>query len=350
VRNSYFAEPKTKVFSHDVDLLHMAEERETTDASEVLEIRSDDLTHLRPLLKGGSEENAEIAERKGWGFQVVVIPDANRIIKDLIWLADRRENPEARTRLQEVVDAETVIAVAPPHLKTEMERKIPDVADRNEVPEEELWEEWESYRPRIDFRDPSLGEEDLRGKVVDPKDVPYVALQREIGAPIYSEDHHIDAMGGVLVKERAIEELQEYARADSVRLTIILHSSVVADVSMQAVRGAFGLLRSLYLAFRELPLWAQLSIGAGAAYVLSLEKVREQMHDAFDSAREGGKKVFRVLAQDVFLPLAEEMTEADRKADRRLKRARKRLPASPSQQIKRRVNRWSDHDHAIVLP
>jgi len=331
----------------------MAEERETMDVSEdvseVLEIRSDDLTHLRPFLKGASEENTEIAERQGWGFQIVVIPDANRIIKDLIWLADRRETESARTRLQEVIDAETVIAVAPPYLKTEMERKIPDIAEREEVSEGKLWAEWEGYEPKIDFTEPTLGAEDLRGKVVDPKDVPYMALQQEIGAPIYSDDRHIDAMGGVVVKERAIEELQGYARADSVRLTIILHSSVVTDVSIQAVRGAFGLLRSLYLTFRGLPLWIQLSIGAGAAYALSFENVRRRVKDAFGSARERGEKVFRALAQDVFLPLAEEMTEASREADRRLKRVRNQPPEPPRRQIKRRVRRWSDHDHAIVL-
>ncbi len=326
----------------------MPGEPEAMDASEVLEIRSDDLSHLRPLLRSGPEET-EVAEEQGWGFQVVVIPDANRIIKDLIWLADRRETEEARTRLQEVIDAETVIAVAPPYLKTEMKRKIPDVAERSEVPEEELWEQWESYETRIDFRESSLGAEDLATEVVDVKDVPYVALQREIGAPIFSEDEHISAMGGAVVREETVQELREYARADSVRLTVGLHSSVAMDLGVGAVRGGFELLRSLYLAFRRLPLWVQLSIGAGAAYALSLERVRDRVRSAFGSVREEGKKVFWVLAQDVFLPLAEEMTEADREADRRLKRVRTQLPEPPRREIKRRVRRWSDHDHAIVL-
>jgi predicted nucleic acid-binding protein len=325
----------------------MAGETEATDASEVLEIRSDDLTHLRPLLRSGPEE-AEVAEEQGWGFQVVVIPDANRIIKDLIWLADRRETEEARTRFQEVIDAETVIAVAPPYLKTEMKRKIPDVAERAEIPEEELWEQWESYEPRIDFREPSLEARDLATEVVDVKDVPYVALQREIEAPILSEDGDISAMGGAVVKEKTVQELREYARADSVRLTVIVHSSVAIELGVGAVKGGFKLLRSLYLAFRSLPPLAQLSIGAGAAYVLSLERVQDRMQSAFGSVREGGKKVFRVLTQDVLLPLAEEMTEAEREADRRLKRVRKQLPPPPSRHIKRHVRRWSDHDHAIV--
>jgi len=318
------------------------------DVSEVLEIRSDDLTHLRPLLRSGPE-GTDVAEKQGWGFQVVVIPDANRIIKDLIWLADRRETKEARTRLQEVIDAETVIALAPPYLKTEMERKIPDIAQRANVSEEKLWEQWDSYEPRIDFREPSLGAEDLATEVVDDKDVPYVALQREVGAPIFSEDEHITAMGGAVVKEETVQELRAYARADSVRLTVGLHSSVAVELGVGAVRGGFELLRSLYLVFRSLPLWVQLSIGAGAAYALSLDRIRDRVRSTFGSVREEGQKVFWVLAQDVFLPLAEEMTEADREADRRLKRVRTQLPEPPRRQIKRRVRKWSDHDHAIVF-
>ena len=54
----------------------MTEEHETVDASEILEIRSDDLTHLRPFLKGASVESAEIAESQGWAFQIVFIPEA----------------------------------------------------------------------------------------------------------------------------------------------------------------------------------------------------------------------------------------------------------------------------------
>ena len=84
-------------------------------------------------------------------------------------------------RLQEVIDAETGIAVASPHPKTETKRKISGVAERSEVPEEGLWKQWESYEPRIDFREPSLGTEDLATEVVDVKDVPYVVLEREIG-------------------------------------------------------------------------------------------------------------------------------------------------------------------------
>lgn len=326
----------------------MAGDPEAMDASEVLEIRSDDLTHLRPLLKSGLEE-VEVAEKQEWGLQVVVIPDANRIIKDLIWLADRRETEEARTRLQEVIDAETVIAVAPSYLKTEMKRKIPDIANRTEASEEELWKQWDSYVPRLDFREPSLGAEDLAMEVVDDKDVPYVALQREIGAPIFSKDEHISAMGGAVVKEETVQELRAYARADSIRLTVGLHSSLAVELGVEAIRGGFEMLRSLYLGFKRLPLWVQLSIGVGAAYALSLEQVRNRVRSAFGSVREEGKKVFWVLAQDVFLPLAEEMTEADQEAKRRLKRIQSQLPELSGHHIKRRVQTWSDHDHAIVL-
>jgi predicted nucleic acid-binding protein len=317
---------------------------------EVLEIRSDDLTHLRPLLESSFKDGGEMADRLGWGFQIVVIPDANRIIKDLIWLADRRENSEARTRLQEVIDAETVIAIAPAYLKSEMERKIPDVAGRAEVSEERLWEEWERYRPRIDFREPSLGAEDIGGEVQDPKDVPYVALQQEIGAPIYSDDEDIGAMGGAVVRERAIKELQEYARADSVRLTVLFNSSVAGSIGIDAIRGAFSLLRQLYLGFRKLPPWVQITIGVGALYAVTRNEVQERVQSFFDSMSGEGLKVLSTLVEDALLPLAEEITEVNERADQKLSGVRSRLPQTPSPHIRRRVQKWSDNGYSVVLP
>ena len=68
-------------------------------------------------------------------FQISLILDANVIIAELIWLARTRRDPTARTALQEVIAARTVLPFAPRYLDHEVQGKIPEVSrdDNHEV-------------------------------------------------------------------------------------------------------------------------------------------------------------------------------------------------------------------------
>ena len=60
-----------------------------------LRIPSDSLASLRRFVK-----DYPLIEVLGEIFQLEIILDASVVIQDLIWIADTRENPEARTNLQ----------------------------------------------------------------------------------------------------------------------------------------------------------------------------------------------------------------------------------------------------------
>ena len=83
-------------------------------------IKSDDLSNLRSLLDKYGAFLSSIAPI----FQLKVIVDANVIIGDLIWLTKHRKKRNARTALQELIEAETVIAHAPTILEVEVKKHL----------------------------------------------------------------------------------------------------------------------------------------------------------------------------------------------------------------------------------
>lgn len=66
-------------------------------------------------------------------FQATVIIDASVVIQDLVWLCGKRQNPAARTALQEVIAGGTVRPTAPRHLDDEIRAKLPDVSHRESI-------------------------------------------------------------------------------------------------------------------------------------------------------------------------------------------------------------------------
>lgn len=143
-------------------------------------------------------------------FQVNVIIDANVAIGEVRWLVRKRTNPDSRTRIQELLACGVVTAFAPTYLLTEMRRKIPVIAKREGLDRAAMQAEWERYQTRIKFIDVGRPR---RGKgVLDAKDTPYLRLQNQIEAVIISDDHHIAAMGGKVVRVDLFPPLQRYSR------------------------------------------------------------------------------------------------------------------------------------------
>jgi hypothetical protein len=64
------------------------------------------------------------------------------------------------------------------------------------------------YREFISFVD--VGGPDAA--FLDPKDAPYIKLQQQIGALIYSRDEHIKKMNGVVVSAAVVASLRIYSR------------------------------------------------------------------------------------------------------------------------------------------
>ena len=166
-------------------------------------IHSENLASLRSLA-----DQSPLFKHLQGVFQITVIIDANIILRDLLWLTKKRTKPGARSELKELLDAETVLAVAPTFLLEEIAYHIQKFAAERSIPFDVLIAEWEAYKARIRFVD--VGGPDPT--FLDPKDAPYIKLQRESGHLIYSRDTDILRMGGMTAPPILFANLRLYSR------------------------------------------------------------------------------------------------------------------------------------------
>lgn len=171
----------------------------------VQKVRSDDLPKFAAVLRRFPLPGAS-AEM----YQVDVILDANIVIRELLWLARKRTNPTARTELMEVLDCHVVRAHAPFFLVREINANLPEVAAEHRVSVRRLRDLWKEYRKRIKLVPVGGPAKNLRSG--DPKDVPYLRLQRKLSCPIASIDAHIVTMGGRVVQVQIFGTLRAYSR------------------------------------------------------------------------------------------------------------------------------------------
>jgi predicted nucleic acid-binding protein len=186
-------------------------------------------------------------------YRVRFVLDANVILADLRWIG-RRTKPEARSSLQEVLAAGTVVAYAPPQLEVEVLRHLPRIARKANIPVEVLHTEWLAYRTHIRFRTPANGERP--DHVQDADDLPYVYLRAEIGAEaIYSKDTDMVAMGAPVVGAEIILALRDYSRASSVDVSIKMGGAVVMVASGAVLVKLGAWVRGFFSMVGNLPPW-----------------------------------------------------------------------------------------------
>jgi len=174
-------------------------------------------------------------------FSTRVILDANAVLKDLHYLAKTRNNPDARSSLQETIDAGTVQPIAPEHLNAEINENLPEMARRKGIPKETLEKHWNELRSQIEFvvvsqdaiaaKKIDVRSKEKDGSIPDADDLPYLVLQDRTGAPIHSEDRHIGRMGGTSISRGAITQLRDYSRQISFGLQL-LYAEAVALVGL----------------------------------------------------------------------------------------------------------------------
>lgn len=235
-------------------------------------IPSDDLAPVRELIAG----IPSLAQIFDIFPQLRFVVDSNVIIGDLIWLAKTRENPSARTSLQEVIDAGAVIAFAPARLCEEVEKHIPKLARKNGIPEEMLREEWLNYQTYLRFCDVEEVVAEYGQQVIDPNDLPFVSLYGQVGAAaVISKDPHISAMGAPTVKLDVIIQLRDYSRSKSVEVTIKMGGYILTGITIEMVFETLKLAASL---FKKLPSWMQVGLIVAAGILLLYPKSRGQIN------------------------------------------------------------------------
>lgn len=233
--------------------------------------RSDALVSLRTSITHLKQLNVDL----GVVSQFSMVVDTNAIIKELLWLTQKRKAPAARSGLMEVLEAETVKLYGPPALFEEVLEKIPVVAADRNADEGRMFEHWAYFKERIELTvpDPVLTEALRNG--VDPDDAEFVALQKTIGAVgIVSEDQHIPMMGGMPVSLACIFYLRDYSRNAAIEMSIKVAGTQFLIVGIAGVSAVCRAARSLALAYGRLPTWIKISLVVGGLLALSNARTR----------------------------------------------------------------------------
>lgn len=192
-------------------------------------MKSDALAWLQEFY----EDGALLSQFSGYiKFRLIV--DANVILKDLRWLVKNRRSESARTNLLELLEARAIDVFAPTFLSHEVSERISTIAVEQGLDEAAMRMHWQRYQAMIEFVDVGAPPED-DGTYIDNKDVPYLELQRRLGAPIVTGDRHIEQMGGHAVPTSITLTMRTYARASSTRLSLEVAGAVSINVSVKAL-------------------------------------------------------------------------------------------------------------------
>jgi predicted nucleic acid-binding protein len=179
--------------------------------------RSDHLVTIRDFFAMSPELQLLVRHQV---VQVFAIVDANVIQGELRWRLGSREKHDARSGLQEALDAGVLVLIAPNFLNVEIEKYLPAIAYETETTLAEAEEEWRAVQRKLHFYEPSSRPCDNR--VVDTKDLPYINASAELGLPVYTRDKDLKRMGAPVLwgrgtwrrnqrNERSLRGVQEAA-------------------------------------------------------------------------------------------------------------------------------------------
>lgn len=267
--------------------------------------KSDELAGLREIF-----QNTQLFSWIADIMQIRLIVDASAIVEDVRWLSCVAENPSARTNLLEAIQAGTILAYAPTFIDKELAKNLRILSEEESVSVETLQAQWERYRPYLRFVE--CGGPD--GTFLDPKDAPYVKLQRELEAPVSTRDPHFERMEVPVIDIEVIAAARDYSREAAIEYTIKIAGVGSLFISAAMIRGVWELLRSLGIQARRVPGWVWL-VGIGAVCAaLSSESVQSWLVDRVREWRPDARKAMVKLVEEL-TPLFEQHYESQRRAN-----------------------------------
>jgi hypothetical protein len=168
--------------------------------------------------------------------QFSVVVDVNMVVPDLVY---RVRFPErGATALEELIRSTVVVAHAPRWLDIEMMSAIPRVSRQYKLPAEALLARWGEFQTLIVW-DETLREPGVVGnECCDPKDLPYVLLERKLQADgILTRDRHMARMGGHPLTLDFVLSTRNYAREVVKTVTLRVAGIVVPVASLVILSG-----------------------------------------------------------------------------------------------------------------
>lgn len=168
----------------------------------------------------------------------------------------KRKNPLAKTELQELLHSKTIIAQAPTFLKEEVEKYLPILSEKKNIELSSMQKEWDNYMSLIVFYEIKI-EEYEKENVRDPKDLPYIKLQKATGAIIHSKDKDIQAMGGSVITHSVITNLRDYSRDSAIEYTLKIGGVFAGHISENLIDLLMLLLKKIFSTIKDMPEWAR---------------------------------------------------------------------------------------------
>jgi len=258
------------------------------------EINARKIIHERysvfPLVLETLKINPQLKSIMSTPFRLNLIVDANIIIRELIWLTQKRKKEEALTRFLEILQTKIVTAVAPVYLADEIEKNIPVISKMKNIPKKRLSMAWSEYKKYITFVEhmdsPELNTRCKR----DPKDSPYLALNFEYDYPVYTADKDISGMGGTVINAEFISNYRDYTKDAHSAYTI-----QIAGMSGIIVTGK--IIKSLFLLISKIPKKVLMFALAVIVILLIYKPTREYILSMLEKAKENMPQIIDVLAE-----------------------------------------------------
>lgn len=267
-----------------------------TNLRDVYSVRSDRLPDFRAIL----HEWKQLQPVLGAAAQFRVVIDSNVVIGDLLWLCGDRKDPEAKTTLMEVIEAETVDAYVPPELIEEVEEKIPLLAAEKGLDREQMLEEWGKYKSSLKVKRPDPEKVERLRSGIDPDDGFFIALAQTIGAcGVLSKDKHIQKMGGNQISIDCMVALRDYSRNIAISLNIKVSGVMLTEIGLVAIRGVFVGIRSLASSISRAPDWVKIALLAGGIFVACHPEARARVVGWLKSAMSGLKEISAPVAEHI---------------------------------------------------
>ena len=288
-------------------------------------IRSDVLASWHTFLS----DFPAFADALGMPNRIRLVVDANIVLGDLRWLVVKRKDPEARTTLEEVIAAGTVVVYVPPVLHRDVEKGLRDLSAEEGIPLEQLTAAWGRYRTILHTLDaPPTVSHKQRPHVRDPDDLPYIDLQVAIQASaIYTDDPDLRGMNAPVVGKLVMSSARQYAREASVSFTISVGGAVVCTAGIGLLIAMGHLAAALARRIRSLPESVQLVLLGTGLVILLHPAARAWFNGQLQRLAPPARQAVRTLMPRVVAAM-EQATRAANRAEEAWTVVRSGVPAN----------------------
>jgi hypothetical protein len=245
-------------------------------------LRSDLLPHLVGLIRAFPALRTLFPQL----LQLRLVIDANIVQGELRWRLKSRKNRSARTALHEVLACGVLVAYAPHFLEDEIKQHASRLAQETKSSLADVYREWEEFRQLLFFYTARTRSR-LDVSRTDPDDVAYIDTLEEIGArAIYTRDSDFLRTSAPIVLVAIDTSLRQYARASTVRIALVMGSSISIAFGFEALLALGQLLSKLVRAGRRLPPSVQLLVVGSIIAVLAHPKSRAKLNTLWKQLNE----------------------------------------------------------------